>query len=249
MRIFAIASVTSLMLGLALTQAGHTQDGPVETGLPVNDPDDIIALCGGDPSMGISGFEASCAACHTLAEGEPHMDGPNLYALYGRVAGSADGFDYSAAMVASGEAGLIWDRDTLQPFFQDVDAVVPGTVHPQMPEMVDEAYRTNLMTHVRLTTTPPPPSLDEVVVPAEVLEMEGDFAYGEYLASECASCHVPGGNDAANIPSIHGLDRDYMMLALYQYRLGARDNTTMVNIAARLGDEEIAALAAYFAAQ
>ena len=199
-----------LAIAAALVCAGWAAQGQetaLDTGLPINDPDDILALCGGDPSAGIPNFEASCAACHTLNAGEPHLKGPNLYALYGRTAGTAEGFDYSDAMVAAGQGGLVWGRETLQPFFVDVEAIVPGTTHPQMPEMVDVTYRTDLMTHVRLTTTPPPPALDEVVVPAEVLAMEGDVAYGEYLASECASCHVAGGTSTADIPQIDGLDR------------------------------------------
>ena len=60
---------------------------------------------------------------------------------------------------------------------------------------------------------------------------------------------VAGGASDGNIPIIHGLDREYVLLALFQYRLGARDNATMANAIAGLGDEELAALAAYFSAQ
>ena len=214
--------------------------------LPISDPDDIIAVCGGDPAAGEPHFEVSCAGCHTLAEGEEHRAGPNLYALYGRTAGRAPGFSYSAAMTAAGENGLVWGRDTLREFLQNPDAVVPGTSKAPMPGMEDELYRTDLMTYVRLTTTPPPPALEDVVVPPELLAMEGDIPYGEYLASECASCHVAGAVSTSGVPQIDTLTREAMMLALLQYRTGARPNQTMGSVAARLGDEEIAALAAYF---
>lgn len=241
----AIARTGAVALGLFVSQAA-AQNVVQDPTLQISDPDDIVAVCGGDPDAGMPLFEASCAACHTLLEGEPHLEGPNLYALYGRTAGTAEGFDYSDAMIAAGETGLVWGRETLQPYFQDVQAIVPGTSHPQMPEMVDTTYRTDLMTYVRLTTTPPPPALEDVTVPPEVLALDGDIAYGEYLSAECAACHVPDGQSAGGVPQINGLSREDLMLALYQYRTGARDNSTMMSVAASLGDEEIASLAAYF---
>lgn len=74
----------------------------------------------------------------------------------------------------------------------------------------------------------------------------GDVEYGAYLAQECSSCHhihvqKPG------IPHIVGLPADYFIEALSLYKEGARDNATMQTIARSLDDEQIAALAAYFA--
>lgn len=74
----------------------------------------------------------------------------------------------------------------------------------------------------------------------------GDVEYGAYLAQECSACHhinvkKPG------IPHIVGLPMDYFIAALSGYKAGARDNSTMQTIARSLDDEQIAALAAYFA--
>ncbi|MEJ6397119.1 c-type cytochrome [Yoonia sp. 208BN28-4] len=247
---FRKSIIASLAFCAAVAVAGFatSQETLLEdAGLPISNPDDILAVCGGDPSAGITNFEQTCAACHTLADGEAHRAGPNLYGLYGRTAGSAEGFDYSQAMIAAGEAGLVWGRDTLQPFLANPQDVVAGTPHPFMLDMVDEIYRTDLMTHVRLTTTPPPPAPEDVTVPEVVLAMAGDVPYGEYLAAECASCHVTGGASAGGVPQIDTLTRETMMLRLYQYKVGALSNRTMGSVAASLGDEEIAALAAYFA--
>ncbi|HSF92312.1 MAG TPA: c-type cytochrome [Paracoccaceae bacterium] len=57
-----------------------------------------------------------CKACHQVGEGAQHRSGPLLNDLFGRAAGTADGFKYSSDMVAAGEAGLIWDRETLDQF-------------------------------------------------------------------------------------------------------------------------------------
>ncbi len=238
-------ATTACLAGFAMTAESQQATVP-DLDLPINDPDDIVALCGGDPSAGEPNFAETCAACHTLGEGEAHGVGPNLYALYGRTAGGAEGYPYSAAMVTAGEDGLVWGRETLRPFLADPQSIVPGTTKRPMPGMDNEAYRTDLMTYVRLTTTPPPPAPEDVLIPDELLAMTGDIPYGEYLASECASCHVSGQASTTGVPQIDNLTREAMMLALLQYRIGARDNQTMGAVARGLGDEEIAALAAYF---
>ena len=248
-KVGVVAGIGAGALALFLGTGGVAQtDLRALDDLPISHPDDILAVCGGDPNAGEPLYEASCAGCHTLTEGAEHRAGPNLYALYGRAAGTAEGFDYSEAMVAAGDAGLIWGRDTLREFLQDPASVVPGTNKAPMPNMDDELYRTDLMTYVRLTTTPPPPAPDDVAIPPELLAMEGDIPYGEYLASECASCHVEGAVSTSGVPRIDNLGREDILLALLQYRVGARSNQTMISVAARLNDEEIAALAAYFAA-
>ena len=76
-----------------------------------------------------------------------------------------------------------------------------------------------------------------------LLQIDGDVEWGEYLSSECTACHADTGG---RIPPIAGLPGEYMLSALYDYKTGARENATMQNVAQALGDEEMAALAAYF---
>ncbi len=73
-----------------------------------------------------------------------------------------------------------------------------------------------------------------------------DLEYGEYLASECTSCHLLSGK-LSNIPSI--IDRDpVLFIAMLQaYKDKDLENEVMQNIATRLGADEMASLAAYFA--
>jgi cytochrome c len=73
-----------------------------------------------------------------------------------------------------------------------------------------------------------------------------DLAYGEYLAAECVTCHRATVDEGA-IPAIVGLPAPYFADALRDYRAGRRLNPVMQNVARALDDEQIAALAAYFA--
>ncbi|SEO06643.1 c-type cytochrome [Palleronia pelagia] len=85
-------------------------------------------------------------------------------------------------------------------------------------------------------------SAEDVAPIDALLEIEGDVAYGEYLATECTACHGGGGR----IPPLAGLPREYMLSALHDYKSGVRENATMKNVAMALGDDEMAALAAFF---
>ena len=75
----------------------------------------------------------------------------------------------------------------------------------------------------------------------------GDVAYGAYLSAECVTCHQPDGIDQG-IPSIVGWPEASMVAVLNSYKAKERPNAVMQTIAAGLGAEEMAALAAYFAA-
>lgn len=81
-------------------------------------------------------------------------------------------------------------------------------------------------------------------VPSAVLA--ADLAYGEYLAAECVTCHRTAVDQGA-IPALVGLPTQYFVNALRDYRAGRRANPVMQNVARSLDDEQMAALAAYFA--
>ena len=81
--------------------------------------------------------------------------------------------------------------------------------------------------------------------PADVLAIEGDIAFGEYLASECTTCHQADGG-ADGIPSIMGWETEQFVTAMHAYKEKHRENPVMQMITGRLANDEIAALAAYF---
>ena len=74
----------------------------------------------------------------------------------------------------------------------------------------------------------------------------GDAAFGEYLSGECVTCHRKDGSDKG-IPPIVGWPADQFVAVLNSYKIKDRDNVVMQNIAGKLSQEEIEALAAYFA--
>ena len=85
-----------------------------------------------------------------------------------------------------------------------------------------------------------------VLMASDVAEAAGDRDYGEYLSGTCVTCHG-GGEIASGIPSLEHLSYDDFVLALEEYRDGVRTNAAMVSVARGLGDEEIEALAAFYA--
>ncbi|MFZ1893694.1 MAG: hypothetical protein WAU59_06370 [Rhodoplanes sp.] len=73
----------------------------------------------------------------------------------------------------------------------------------------------------------------------------GDRELGEYLSSECVTCHQLSGK-YDGIPPIIGWPSESFIEVLTDYRDKRRENLVMRSIAVKFTDDEIAALAAYF---
>ena len=86
---------------------------------------------------------------------------------------------------------------------------------------------------------------DGFEVSDEILAIVGDIDYGEYLSSECTTCHHAQGIDEG-IPSITGWPIESFVWALHSYKNGARKHPIMEMITQRLSNEEIASLAIFF---
>ncbi len=65
-----------------------------------------------------------CAACHTLGEGERNKQGPNLWGIFGREAGTKEGQKYSQALAS---ASFKWGPDELDAWLTKPKEFLPGT--------------------------------------------------------------------------------------------------------------------------
>ena len=67
---------------------------------------------------------ALCRACHQVGETAKNALGPHLNGLFGRPAGSVEGYNYSPANKSS---GIVWDEAVFREYIKDPKAKIPGT--------------------------------------------------------------------------------------------------------------------------
>ncbi|PQM68482.1 MAG: hypothetical protein CML49_02100 [Rhodobacteraceae bacterium] len=79
---------------------------------------------------------------------------------------------------------------------------------------------------------------------AEDIPNYADTEFGEYLSSQCVTCHK--NNSSKGIPAIAGKDYHYLVSLLEGYRSKELKNNVMRLQAGNLSDEEIASLSLYF---
>jgi cytochrome c len=98
----------------------------------------------GDPDRGARLF-AQCAACHSLEPGR-HLTGPSLSHIWGRKAGTVEGFlRYSPALK---KAGVVWTESTLDTWLKNPPQLVPGNAM-SFAGVKEERERADLMAFLR----------------------------------------------------------------------------------------------------
>lgn len=207
----------------------------------------------GDAVRGETVFQRQCSACHQIGPEAVNRVGPRLNGIFGRRAGALADFSYSKAMARMGSDGLTWTLETLDAYVANPKALVSGT-RMNYRGMADPQARAALLAFLRSWSDKPRDipeaeptarKTDHDLDPA-ILGIKGDPAYGEYLSSECTTCHQRDGSDQG-IPSIAAWPAEDFVVAMHAYKQKLRPHPVMQMMAGRLSDEEIAALAAYFA--
>jgi cytochrome c len=120
--------------------------------MPMNQPAALLAFIAAlmpvsaiaaDVAAGQAIF-ARCKICHTVEAGGRSGVGPNLHGIFGRKAGSLDGFAYSEAMKNS---GITWDDDTIRQYLNDPKNFIPGN-KMAFPGIKDESELSNLLAYL-----------------------------------------------------------------------------------------------------
>ncbi len=79
-------------------------------------------------SNGEKQFARKCSVCHTLSPDGKRRAGPTLFGVFGRMAGTLEGYPYSKALV---DSDIVWDEFTIEKLFAEgPDIVTPGTKMP-----------------------------------------------------------------------------------------------------------------------
>ncbi|MCG8544732.1 MAG: cytochrome c family protein [Alphaproteobacteria bacterium] len=75
----------------------------------------------GDPKKGKRVYN-KCKTCHNLTKTKNKI-GPHLVGIFGRKAGSVEGFKYSPAMRKS---EIVWDEETIALYIEKPKKYIPG---------------------------------------------------------------------------------------------------------------------------
>ena len=106
----------------------------------------FLANAAPDPAHGKALFAERCNSCHAL---DRNKIGPMLEGVVGRRAGSAAGYEYSAALK---NAGLVWSTDNLDRWLTNPSAFVPGAKMPV--RVLDEPSRRDIVAYLQKVSQP-----------------------------------------------------------------------------------------------
>jgi cytochrome c len=110
----------------------------------------------GDPAKGQEIYRV-CVACHSLSPGR-HMTGPSLAGIWGRKAGTVEGFTrYSKAFK---QADIIWNEHSLDAWLENPKTFIPNN-RMTFRGLQDKAQRRDLIAYLRSVSQEQGPSSDQ----------------------------------------------------------------------------------------
>ena len=219
----------------------------------------VVAFSGAGVAKDLNALEKDgqkiykkCQSCHSIGAGATNRVGPHLNGLFGRAAASIEGYKYSKAILRQGQDGMVWQAENLDAYIENPKNLVTGT-RMNFAGIKSKKKRTALLAYLRVFSdnpadipeaAPTASDADHDLDPT-ILALKGDPEYGEYLSSECTTCHQASGADAG-VPSIVAWPDDDFVIVMHAYKRKLRVHPVMQMVAGRLSNDEIAALAAYF---
>lgn len=111
----------------------------------------------GDAAAGEKVFN-KCKTCHTLEAGKNKI-GPSLHGLFGRTAGTVDGFKYSKDMEAAGAKGLVWSEANFVDYIASPKSFIGNFIGKKraatkmvFPGLKKQSDRDDLVTYLKEAT-------------------------------------------------------------------------------------------------
>ncbi len=175
------------------------------------------------------GKAAACAACH-------NADGNSVNAIWPKLAGQNEAYlvkqlkDFKKGMETQGKAGRF-----------------EATMAPMAAMLATDADIADVAAYFAKQKTQMAAAKKDSLEAGKKLYNGGDTSKG---VPACTACHAPNGAGmpAAGFPRVGGQHVDYTVKTLKDFRSGARandNNAIMRDIAKRLSDEQMAAVANY----
>ena len=97
----------------------------------------------GDAAAGEKVFK-KCKTCHTMEAGKNKV-GPSLAGIFGKPAGSVEGYKYSKAML---DSGITWDEGNLDVYLLKPKDLIQGT-KMAFPGLKKEEDRANVIEYLK----------------------------------------------------------------------------------------------------